>query len=432
MSTPPVHVRKNITRRSRTDDAGPSFPSPKTRASKRLAQKALLQQSSIVTVQDLETSSYSTSDNSTDTCLDPVHPEPAIPEISDVCVNFSTLQLAVFGRMSQCPGLNDAARRVARSGRLAEYLKTYFDLHEAIQKGSLDVHDPDLQLMEMFNLILRESRQVGLRTPYVHDVHYAKRYCQDENGKLCASYPFLCAGIDFDTKPEFGDTVLLIDTNSSYPSSGYDFASEQCLPISHDDCDIMLPPRPSMPDDPNDTLRTSMDGSTPSEQSPQQGTHTTRPTTLLQSTAPLECFERNVEYLFACVGNRSHVLALEVRCSNLRLYYFDRAGSIRSTNLDLKKDLTSVVALILRISLTGKNRLGYEPFFRTPQGSVRRSWSTLSGHEVEVEGETYRATRFIYTEDTLYGQGKLIYAARPTLGASRSDALVKCSLHLVS
>ncbi len=62
---------------------------------------------------------------------------------------------------------------------------------------------------------------------------------------------------------------------------------------------------------------------------------------------------------------------------------------------------------------------------------MRRSWSTLSDHEAEVEGETYRATRFIYTEDTLYGQGKLIYATRPTLDSSRSDALVKCSWHLV-
>ncbi len=111
--------------------------------------------------------------------------------------------------------------------------------------------------------------------------------------------------------------------------------------MSHDDCDIMLLHRSSMPDNPNETLRTSMDGSTPSEQTPQQDAYNTRPTTLFRSTAPLECFEHNVENLLACVGNRSHVLALEIRCSNLRLYYFDRAGSIRSTNLDLKKDLTS-------------------------------------------------------------------------------------------
>ncbi|KAF8323242.1 hypothetical protein DL93DRAFT_2070846 [Clavulina sp. PMI_390] len=111
------------------------------------------------------------------------------------------------------------------------------------------------------------------------------------------------------------------------------------------------------------------------------------------------------------LGNRRHILGILVKGLELRFYYFDRAGSIRTTQLNLVRDLEKVVTAIININLLSLSDLGLQPLKGfDPQFPIGQVDSIL-GSEVSVDGVRYEVAERLHADPSLYGRGTVVWSA---------------------
>jgi hypothetical protein len=120
------------------------------------------------------------------------------------------------------------------------------------------------------------------------------------------------------------------------------------------------------------------------------------------------------------LGNRRHMMAILVEGLTFRFWYFDHAGSIRTSRLHLLRDTEKIAAAIINLSLLTAEQLGLQPM-SGPDPSIPKSmFRSVKGCEISVDGVRYEIHDVLHRDRDLYGRGTVIYSAY-TKRASQSE-----------
>lgn len=134
------------------------------------------------------------------------------------------------------------------------------------------------------------------------------------------------------------------------------------------------------------------------------------------ATGPLSVEDDRVMSRYAneamsSLGNRRHIIAILVEGFTFRFWYFDHAGSIRTTKLDLLQDTEKIVAAIINVSLLTVEQLGLQPI-SGPDPSIPKSmFRSIKGCEISVDGVRYELHDVLHRDRDLYGRGIVVYSA---------------------
>ncbi|KAF8328422.1 uncharacterized protein EI90DRAFT_1575907 [Cantharellus anzutake] len=398
------------------------------------------------------TANYPSSPESLPVPMRPVHNPP---EESHLRVPFTDFCYAVFG--TPPPNLPRAVERLSRSNTFLSYRKQYIETCDFKKRSPAYPHDPDIELMRLFNLILVEVRDCGFTQRYAHDIHYAKRVLAQTKKYRSGSSPTpQCLGVDAQATDngvlqfEFFNALVIIEANTSLiPAPGSD-GSRSRTPSSHASPQPSLataffihPPRHCSPGGmerrrrkpvldtsaglpyPTQKRQKSnrlVDSITPAQNAP--------PSTVQDDPPFLKQYALST---LSSVGNRRHILGLHINGLDFQFWYFDRAGSICSSTINILHESKQFITSIIQLSLADKECLGYETLFRAPMGSKRRSWSDIRDHEVEAEGHWFKLISVIHSSSSLYGRGTSVYEAikMSNISSHSSGASFSESNHVV-
>ncbi|KAF8329983.1 uncharacterized protein EI90DRAFT_3061152 [Cantharellus anzutake] len=430
--------------------SGPSAPKLRTSKTSSLRSQNTAS-TSVITLKEYETRLRSISDAVAQTPF--LYDAPTPPtasfigskppeEESHVQVDFSVYTNAIFGSNHRYPGLDTIADDIVRSDEFSRYRKTYLERYGAKKKAPLspEVPDPDVDLMRLFNFVVWKAPSFGFSHQYAHDIHYGKR--PEEPGTAQPKHRIpqpRCLGVECvaiknkELGFEFSNSIL----SRSPPPVDYGFPRAEC----DTECMSRIPVEPRYDHSPGGTKRPRdfiLMGSDATRQPskrrklrhlpPPVASSPLRPPNLIQYATEAICIP----------GNRRHVLGLHVEGGTLQFWYFDRAGSVSSTMLDLEKDEHQIVATLLHLSLASKACLGYESFFKlSSKRGGRREWWTAEGHEIEVGGEQYKLVDVIHLASSLYGRGTTVFGAQRLHGPENDlpipdSVIVKCAWQPVS
>jgi hypothetical protein len=137
--------------------------------------------------------------------------------------------------------------------------------------------------------------------------------------------------------------------------------------------------------------------------------------------------------MFSALGNRRHLLGISVAGLQGRFWYFDRAGTVSTEEINIS-DL-SFVATLLRMLFATPYHLGFEHSFEAPledlphteSGNIVRQAQTwphfndIKGYRIVFMGHTFILNHVLHSSRCLYGRGTAVYMARAHPTASNSD-----------
>ncbi|KAF8336882.1 uncharacterized protein EI90DRAFT_81962 [Cantharellus anzutake] len=367
------------------------------------------------------------------------------PGESHLRTSFTDFCDAAFG--APPPSLPKAAERLSKSDTFLAYRKQYIETYDHKKLSPTYPHDPDIELMRLFNLILVEARDCGFTQRYAHDIHYAKRISAQTKKSRSGSSPTpQCLGVDAQATDngalqfEFSNALVIIEANTSLiPVPGSD-ESRSWTPSSHGSPQPSLatafsihPPHHHSPGGMERRRREPiLDTSVgfPYRTQKRQRSNHVVDSIIPAQNAPPSAVQDDPPFLkqyalstLSSVGNRRHVLGFHINGLDFQFWYFDRAGSICSSTVNILHQSKQFITSIIQLSLADKECLGYEALFRAPMGSKRRSWSDIRDHEVEVEGHWFKLISVVHSSSSLYGRGTSVYEATkiPSTASSHSS-----------
>jgi len=121
----------------------------------------------------------------------------------------------------------------------------------------------------------------------------------------------------------------------------------------------------------------------------------------------------NASRVFKATGNRRHVLGVYVKRMKVRLCFYDRAGTIYTTPLDLRDDAPRIIAALISLSFLDAFSLGLEPYLAA-KTNVPPSRLLQGGENyvIDVDGVTFRTNSLIHAGE-LSARGTAIFEAVP-------------------
>lgn len=125
------------------------------------------------------------------------------------------------------------------------------------------------------------------------------------------------------------------------------------------------------------------------------------------------------------LGNRRHMIGILVEGYEIRFFYFDRAGSIRTSKLHLLHDPEKIMAAIVNISLLTVEQLGLQAMKSPDPAAVNKgTFRNIRGCEVSVDGMRYSIVDILHQDRNLYGRGTIVWSALTRRNASEKDKAV--------
>jgi hypothetical protein len=121
------------------------------------------------------------------------------------------------------------------------------------------------------------------------------------------------------------------------------------------------------------------------------------------------------------LGNRRHVIGILITGSNLQYYYFDRAGSIRTSPIPIFANTEQFVASLIRLTMLTPAQMGLQPY-DSARAPAKAKFSRVLFCEAEIEGVRYRISDVIGTDRSLYGSGVVYYSATNLGAALREES----------
>lgn len=134
------------------------------------------------------------------------------------------------------------------------------------------------------------------------------------------------------------------------------------------------------------------------------------------TTGPLlvdddRAMSRYANETMSSLGNRRHMMAALVEGLTFRFWYFDHAGSVRTTKLHLLRDTEKIIAAIINISLLTAEQLGLQPISGPDPGIPESMFRSVKGCEISVDGVRYEIHNVLHRDRNLYGRGAVTYSA---------------------
>ena len=138
--------------------------------------------------------------------------------------------------------------------------------------------------------------------------------------------------------------------------------------------------------------------------------------------------------VFRASGNRRHLIGIQASGSDVRFYFYDRAGLIytEALQLHLEEDAILFVGAVLSLSMISPLRLGLDPLFAStlrtpyhlnpglplPPSQPTSTWGSLTNPEgamIRVDGVNFIVEDLIMSTGQLYGRGTTVFGIRPAL-----------------
>ena len=131
----------------------------------------------------------------------------------------------------------------------------------------------------------------------------------------------------------------------------------------------------------------------------------------------------NATRIFRATGNRRHVIGVYVKRMKVRFCFYDRAGTIYTTPLDLRSDAQCIIAAIISLSFLDAFSLGLEPYLaaNTPAAPSR----LLQGgknYSIEVDGLCLCTDSLLHAGE-MFGRATAVFSATIMPRESSSVAL---------
>ena len=136
--------------------------------------------------------------------------------------------------------------------------------------------------------------------------------------------------------------------------------------------------------------------------------------------------------VFRATGNRRHIVGVHVRRMKVRFCFYDRAGTIYTTPLDLRSNAQHIIAAIISLSFLDAFSLGLEPYLaaKTPTDPSR----LLQGgnnYSVEVDGLRLRTDSLLHAGE-MFGRATAVFSATLMPAESSSAALSALGMNVPS
>lgn len=127
---------------------------------------------------------------------------------------------------------------------------------------------------------------------------------------------------------------------------------------------------------------------------------------------PPEDLSRMAQETLSASGNRRHVIAITITDIVVRLWYFDRAGTIRTAPTKLND--ASFARAFMRLVYADASHIGFEDAFEPSIHPDEKSPSPTDvvGSRVLVQGSYFTISEKLHSAMELHGRGTAVYAAQ--------------------
>lgn len=140
----------------------------------------------------------------------------------------------------------------------------------------------------------------------------------------------------------------------------------------------------------------------------------------------------NANRLFRATGNRRHVVGVYVNRMKVRFCFYDRAGTIYTTPLDLRSDAQRIIAAFISLSYLDAFSVGLEPYLAaktpTPPSSLLQG---TESYYVEVDGLRLRTNSLLHAGE-VFGRATAVYSATLVAGESSNSILSNLGVEVSS
>jgi len=121
----------------------------------------------------------------------------------------------------------------------------------------------------------------------------------------------------------------------------------------------------------------------------------------------------NASRVFKATGNRRHVLGVYVKRMKIRFCFYDRAGTIYTTPLDLRDNAPRIIAAFISLSFLDAFSLGLEPYLAAKTNiPPSRLLQGGENYVIDVDGVAFRTNSLIHAGE-ISARGTAIFEAVP-------------------
>lgn len=111
------------------------------------------------------------------------------------------------------------------------------------------------------------------------------------------------------------------------------------------------------------------------------------------------------------LGNRRHILGFTIHGLIMRFWYFDRAGTVYTTPLQLNDK--SFVKAFIRLIFSDSAELGFENALQPPTtGLLSSQFNDVIGCTIDIQGSSFTIREKLHSAFELYGRGTTVYGAK--------------------
>ena len=131
----------------------------------------------------------------------------------------------------------------------------------------------------------------------------------------------------------------------------------------------------------------------------------------------------NATRIFRATGNRRHAIGVHVKAMEVRFCFYDRAGTIYTTPLDLRSNARRIIAAIISLSFLDAFSLGLEPYLaaNTP-AAPSRLLQGGNNYSVEVDGLCLCTDSLLHAGE-MFGRATAVFSATIMPRESSNTAL---------
>ncbi|KAF8338021.1 uncharacterized protein EI90DRAFT_3041335 [Cantharellus anzutake] len=346
------------------------------------------------------------------------------PEVTHIRAEWATFKDFILRDFHAYADVDLAAKYTAEGATFRKLLKHYKEACEKegrrAAESSADpsgAQDGDFRqrLLDMMNWCAAKGPERGIARPYQNKIKWVLSSHDD-------THPTRCLGVEdpgfLHTMEEvcrWSDVLVVMDIQSSLPK-------QMGAPLNADigESSRVLRKRSygeeeeRANDSPRKRLRTgdseTMDISQPIG-SPLDNPET--PSSGLPLPTADDKLSQYAMEAFSALGNRRHVLGILVAGTKVQFRYYDRAGTISSTDIELEKDAQEFAAAVMCFSLMTPQLLGRELLFtQIPKSAQTNSpFGTLTGAKIRVDGLKFEIDKPVYVSRALFGRGTAVYRA---------------------
>lgn len=311
-------------------------------------------------------------------------------EASHLEVPLAHFEEVLFRDQMTMKGIESATAAVLKDDEFNHGVASYIEVFSRAEQGQESDEQPEDIMIRILDQIAHHAPHSDNALPYdfqfVRSSDFVDILEPHEPPENAAVFRKRTSPFDY----TWSDVAILLELDS------FEFESKISALTSPDDDDPKSEVSPRTPTGSESFHEDSGDASRP-----------------ISRVKPPEELSRSAEEVFSAQGNRRHLLGISFAKLDARFWYFDRAGSVRSSKI--KIDDPAFISTFLRLLFVDSQQLGHEETFATPPNLEYTSSSPAfvieNGSLVIIQSTKFQVLETIHSSRELYGRGTAVYAA---------------------